>query len=38
MISTKSSPSRAIVLGVSGHPRAVAAVRSLGRAGIPVVG
>ncbi len=31
-------PSRAIVLGVSGHPRAVAAVRSLGRAGIPVVG
>jgi D-aspartate ligase len=31
-------PRRAIVLGVSGHPRAVAAVRSLGRAGIPVIG
>lgn len=31
-------PLRAIVLGVSGHPRAVAAVRSLGRAGVPVIG
>ncbi len=31
-------PLRAIVLGVNGHPRAVAAVRSLGRAGIPVIG
>jgi predicted ATP-grasp superfamily ATP-dependent carboligase len=31
-------PSRAIVLGINGHPRAVACVRSLGRAGIPVIG
>lgn len=31
-------PLRAIVLGVNGHPRAVAAVRSLGRAGIPLIG
>jgi predicted ATP-grasp superfamily ATP-dependent carboligase len=31
-------PLRAILLGVNGHPRAVAAVRSLARAGIPVVG
>ena len=29
---------RAVVLGVSDHPRALAAVRSLGRAGIPVIG
>ena len=28
----------AILLGVSGHPRAIAAIRSLGRAGIRVVG
>ena len=28
----------AILLGVSGHPRAVAAIRSLGRAGITVIG
>jgi predicted ATP-grasp superfamily ATP-dependent carboligase len=29
---------RAIVLGVNGHPRSVATVRSLARAGIPLVG
>src|SRR5262245_47997055 len=29
---------RAIVLGVNGHPRTMAAVRSLARAGIPLVG
>ena len=29
---------RALVLGVNDHPRALAAVRSLGRAGIPVIG
>lgn len=29
---------RAIVLGVNGHPRSVAAVRSLARAGIPLIG
>jgi D-aspartate ligase len=29
---------RAILLGVNGHPRSVAAVRSLGRAGIPLIG
>lgn len=31
------APLRAIVLGANGHPRAVAAVRSLARAGIPVM-
>jgi predicted ATP-grasp superfamily ATP-dependent carboligase len=31
-------PLRAIVLGVNGHPRSVAAVRSLARAGVPIVG
>ena len=31
------APLRAIVLGVNGHPRAVAAVRSLARAGIPLM-
>ena len=29
---------RALVLGVNDHPRALATVRSLGRAGIPVIG
>jgi len=39
-VSSRSSdrPLRAIILGVNGHARAVAAVRSLGRAGIPVIG
>jgi D-aspartate ligase len=32
----RQTPARAVVLGVE-HPRAVAAVQSLGRAGIPVV-
>ena len=36
--STDRKPLRAIVLGVNGHPRAVAAVRSLGRAGVPLIG
>ena len=36
--SSDGKPLRAIVLGVNGHPRAVAAVRSLGRAGISVIG
>jgi D-aspartate ligase len=31
-------PLRAIVLGINGHPRSIAAVRSLARAGIPLVG
>ena len=31
-------PLPAIILGVNGHSRAVSAVRSLGRAGIPVIG
>ncbi len=31
-------PPRAIVLGVNGHPRAVAAVRSMGRSGISLIG
>jgi D-aspartate ligase len=31
-------PRRAILLGVSGHPRALAAIRSLGRAGIEIIG
>ena len=31
-------PRRAIVLGINGHPRCIAAVRSLARAGIPLVG
>ncbi len=33
----RQAPARALVLGVE-HPRAVAAVQSLGRAGIPVIG
>ena len=33
-----SRPLRAIVLGVNGHPRSVAAIRSLARAGIPLIG
>lgn len=36
--SPDGRPLRAIVLGVNGHPRAVASVRSLGRAGIHVIG
>ena len=38
--STQSDgrPLRALVLGVNEHPRAVACVRSLGRAGIPLIG
>ena len=32
------APLRAIVLGVNGHSRAIAAVRSLGRAKIPMIG
>lgn len=36
--SPDGEPLRAIVLGVNGHPRAVASVRSLGRAGIRVIG
>lgn len=36
--SPDGTPLRAIVLGVNGHPRAVASVRSLGRAGIRVIG
>ena len=37
-VSSDGRPLRAIVLGVNDHPRALATVRSLGRAGIPVVG
>ena len=37
MVSTVSYPNRAIILGIE-HPRAVAAIQSLGRAGIPVIG
>jgi predicted ATP-grasp superfamily ATP-dependent carboligase len=37
-VSSNGYPPRAIVLGVNDHPRALATVRSLGRAGIPVVG
>jgi len=33
-----SCPMRALVLGVNDHPRALATVRSLGGAGIPVIG
>ena len=36
--SSIGRPPRAIVLGVNDHPRALATVRSLGQAGIPVVG
>jgi predicted ATP-grasp superfamily ATP-dependent carboligase len=38
MESNPVRPLRALVLGVNEHPRAVATVRSLGRAGIPVIG
>jgi predicted ATP-grasp superfamily ATP-dependent carboligase len=37
-VASTSAPVRAIVLGVNDHPRGLATVRSLGRAGIPVVG
>ncbi|HKU85062.1 MAG TPA: hypothetical protein VJV77_01875 [Casimicrobiaceae bacterium] len=37
-VSPNDRPARAIVLGVNDHPRALATVRSLGRAGIHVIG
>ncbi len=36
-VSGTGRPLRAIVMGVNGHPRSVAAVRSLARAGIPLI-
>ncbi len=36
--STPTGPTRAILLGANPHPRTVATIRSLGRAGIPVIG
>ena len=37
-VSGGGRPLRAIVFGVNGHPRSLAAVRSLARAGIPLIG
>jgi len=37
-MSDNASRPAVILLGVSGHPRAIAAIRSLGRAGIRVIG